>query len=87
MARNKFYKCGNTYWENNRFIEITLSQSRLLQLKSIFPFWSTVSPFMTDKRYRYGNSFMLQENDKIVIDDKFVADIFIDYFCNIAFHI
>ena len=47
-------------------------------------FWSTVSPFMTDKRHRNGNTFMLQENDKIVVDDKLVANIFNDHFCNIA---
>ena len=39
---------------------------------------------MTDKKHRNGNSFMLQENDKIVVDEKLVANIFNDYFCNIA---
>ena len=40
-------------------------------------FWSTVSPFMTDKKHRNGNSFMLQENYKIVVEDKLVANIFL----------
>ena len=38
-----------------------------------------------DKEHRNGNSFMLKENDKIVVDDKLVANIFNDdYFCNIV---
>ena len=39
---------------------------------------------MTDIKHRNGNNFMLQENDKIFVDDKLVANIFNDYFCNIA---
>ena len=39
---------------------------------------------MTDKRRGNGNNFTLQENGKIIIDDKLVANIFNDYFCNIA---
>ena len=39
-------------------------------------FWSTVSPFMTDiKGMGIEIIFMLQENGRIVIDDKLLADI------------
>ena len=42
---------------------------------------------MTDEKHRNGKSFMLQENDQIVVDAKLVANIFNGYLCNIAFKI
>ena len=93
MARNKFRKNGSAYWEENRVHRNKVVANRKTSIAKYFSqkcsphdksFWSTVSPFMTDKKHRNGNSFMLQENDKIVVDDKLVANIFNDYFCNIA---
>ena len=93
MARNKFRKYGSTYWEDNRIQRNKVAAIRKASIAKYFSqkcsshdksFWSTVSPFMTDKRHRNGNTFMLQENGKIVIDDKLVANIFNDYFCSIA---
>ena len=93
MARNKFHKYGSAYWEENRVHRNKVVAIRKTSIAKYFSqkcsshdksFWSTVSPFMTDKKHRNGNSFMLQENDKTVVDDKLVANIFNDYFCNIA---
>ena len=87
MARNKFRKYGSTYWEDNRIQRNKVAAIRKASIAKYFSqkcsshdksFWSTVSPFMTDKRHRNGNTFMLQENGKIVIDDKLVANIFND---------
>ena len=93
MAQNKFRKYGSTYWEDNRIQRNKVAAIRKASIAKYFSqkcswhdksFWSTVSPFMTDKRHRNGNTFMLQENGKIVTDDKLVANIFNDYFCSIA---
>ena len=93
MARNKFRKYGSTYWEDNRIQRNKVVAIRKASIAKYFSqkcsshdksFYSIVSPFMTDKRHRNNNNFVLQENGKIVIDDKLVANIFNDYFCNIA---
>ena len=48
------------------------------------PFWSTISPFFTDKKRRNGNGIILSEGENIIVDGKKVCDIFNDYFSNIA---
>ena len=47
-------------------------------------FWKTISPFMTNKSARNSENIILHEGDKIVNDDKEVANIFNEYFVNIA---
>ena len=93
MARNKFRKYGSTYWEDNHIQRNKVAAIRKASIAKYFSqkcsshdksFWSTFSPFMTAKRHRNGNTFMLQENGKIVIDDKLVANICNDYLCSIA---
>ena len=46
--------------------------------------WKVISPFMSDKHYRNGNSIILNENDKIVNDPSQVAEIFNEFFTTVA---
>ena len=58
MAQNKFRKYGSTYWEVNRIQRNKVVAIRKASIAKYFSqkfsshdksFWSTVSPFMTDK--------------------------------------
>ena len=43
-------------------------------------FWSTVSPFMTDKENKNGGKIILQEGDETTTNNHQIANIFNDYF-------
>ena len=85
LAQNKFCKYGSTHWQDNR-----IQRNKFVAMRKVFiakyihqkcsshdmSFWFTVSPFMTDiKGIGIEIIFMLQENGRIVIDDKLLADI------------
>ena len=47
-------------------------------------FWNTVSHFMTNKKFRDGSNIILNEGDRIINENGEVADIFNDFFSNVA---
>ena len=63
MVRNKFRKFGKAYWEENRILRNNVVSIRKRSIANYFSkncsrkdktFWSTVSPFMTDKNNKNG---------------------------------
>ena len=50
-------------------------------------FWSTVSPFISDKNKRADSKIILQEGEETIVDNLKVANVFNDYFCDIALNI
>ena len=93
MIRNKFRKYGKCHWEENRRMRNQLVSIRKKSIATYFSqncqkrdktFWNTVSPFMTDKQFRNGNNIILNEGGRIINDDREVADVFNDLFCNVA---
>lgn len=93
MARNKFKKFGKICWEENRRQRNEVVAIRKQSMSKYFSkncskhdktFWQTISPFMTDKKFRNGNSIILNENDETVVEAKKVCNIFNDYFSSIA---
>ena len=47
-------------------------------------FWSTVSPFMSDKKFQNGSSIILEDNDETISDASRVSEIFNDFFVSVA---
>ena len=93
MTRNKFRRFCNKYWNENRRQRNNVVKIWKQSLKNYFGnhckkhdknFWKVISPFMSDKRYRNGNSIILNENDKIVNDPSQVAEIFNEFFTTVA---
>ena len=85
MARNKFRKFGKQYWEDNRRKRNEMVAIRNKSLQNYFSkncskpdksFWSTISPFMSNKKLKSSGSITLQENDKTENDNETVANIF-----------
>ena len=46
--------------------------------------WSTIKPYLSKKSRDSKNKIILNENDKIISNNEEVADIFNDYFVNVA---
>ena len=93
MVRNKFRKFGKAYWKENRIHRNNVVSIRKRSIENYFSkncsrkdktFWSTVSPFMTDKKNKNGGKIILQEGETTVTDNHQLANIFNDYFSNIA---
>ena len=93
MARNKFRRFGKKYWNENRRQRNNVMKIRKQSLKNYFGthcikhdknFWKVISPFMSDKRYKNGNSIILNEKYAIVNDPAQVAEIFNDFFTTVA---
>ena len=93
MARNKFRRFGKKYWNENRRQRNNVVKIRKQSLKNYFGthcikhdknFWKVISPFMSDTRYKNGNSIILNEKDAIVNDPAQVAEIFNDFFTTVA---
>ena len=93
MVRNKFRIFGKKHWEQNRKKRNELVAIRKSSLQIYFSencskidktFWSTISPFMSDKKFRSSESIILQENGSTMNDTKVVTNKFNDYFCSIA---
>ena len=47
-------------------------------------FWDTFSPFFSEKSVKKNNKIILMENNRIISDDKEIAEIFGNYFSNIT---
>ena len=79
MARNKFRKNGRKYWEEHRRQRNKTVAIRKKSIANYFAkncarkdkrFWSTVSPFMTDKKCKNSSNISLQNDGKIVVCEK-----------------
>ena len=93
MARNKFRKYGADYWEDYRKKRNEAVKIRKLSLGNYFSencakkdkkFWTTISPFFSNKHQKGGDNIILNDNDKLVVDSNVVSNIFNYYFVNIA---
>ena len=87
MVRNKFRKFGKAYWEENRIHRNNVVSIRKRSIANYFSkncsrkdktFWSTVSPFMTDKKNKNGGKIILQEGDETITNNHQIANIFND---------
>ena len=90
MSRNKFRRFGKSHWEENRKMRNYVVKIRKMSLKNYFTkqcekqdknFWHTVSPFMSDKKYRNCRNITLNENGETITDASRVSEIFNDFFC------
>ena len=93
MARNKFRIFGKKYWEENRRLRNHVVSLRKKSIAKYFEnncakqdrtFWSTISPFLSDKKFRNGNYTILREGEDTIVDSNEVAEIFNVYFSSIA---
>ena len=82
-------KFGKAYWEENRIHRNNVVSIRKRSIANYFSkncsrkdktFWSTVSPFMTDKKNKNGGKIILQEGDETITNNHQIANIFNDYF-------
>ena len=93
MARNKFRIYGKSYWEENRRNRNNVVKIRKQSMRNYFikncshhdkNLWSTVSPFITDKK-THGNKNILSTNkDETVLYPKCISELFNDYFSSVA---
>ena len=93
MSRNKFKRLGNTFWEENRHHINLVVSIRKQSLTNYFAthcekhdkwFWSTVSPFMSDKKFQNGISIILENKYETISDASRVSEIFNDFFVSVA---
>ena len=93
MARNKFRKNGRKCWEEHRRQRNKTVAIRKKSIANYFAkncarkdkrFWSTVSPFMTDKKCKNSSNIYLQNDGRIVVCEKEISEIFNDHFCSVA---
>ena len=93
MARNKFKKFGKKYWEENRRQRNRVVLIKKQSMKNYFAkkcekpdrnFWATISPFLSDKKFKGNNTITFKENNETITDQKKVAEIFNKYFVSIA---
>ena len=93
MARNKYRKFGDNYWENYRRLRNRVVSLRNRSIKIYFQnrcekpnreFWKTISPFISDNRSKSSNNITLNENDQIITDANKVSEIFNEHFVNVA---
>ena len=93
MARIKFQRFGKAYWEGNRrhrnnVAKIRKSSMRIYLEKNCKKhdkqFWRTISPFMSDKKFRNGSNIILNENGETKTDAAQVSEIFNDFFISTA---
>ena len=93
MARNKFRKFGQKHWEENRRQRNRLVALRKKSIANYFEkncqkqdktFWKTISPFLSDKKFRNGNNIILREDNDTVVDTQQITEIFNGYFSSIA---
>ena len=85
MARNKFRQYGQKYWEENWTHRHKVVSLRKKSIATYFSkncskhdktFWSTVSPFISDKNKRADSKIILQEGEETIVDNLKVANVF-----------
>ena len=83
----------NTFWEENRRHRNLVVSIRKQSLTNYFAthcekhdkrFWSTVSPFMSDKKFQNGSRTILEYNDVTISDVCIVSEILNDLFVSVA---
>ena len=93
MARNKFTKFGKKYWEENRWQRNRVVSIRKQSMKKYFAkkfekpdrnLWATISPFLSDKKFKGNNTITLKENNETITDHNKAAEMFNKYFVSIA---
>ena len=93
MARNNFNNFGKSHWEDYRKRRNALTACRKKSIRNYFSkncdipnkrFWPTISPFLSDKRKKGSDTISLNEGGKIVNEPAEVANIFNNYYSNIA---
>ena len=93
MVRNKFRKFVCLYWEENRKERTSIVTIRKQSIAKYFAdkcvkqdthFWSTISPFISDKKFRSRNEIILEESNETIVNPQDVADTFNNFFTNIA---
>ena len=93
MAWNKFKKFGKKYWEENRRQRNRVVSIRKQSMKNYFEkkcekpdinFWATISPFLSDKKFKGNNTITIKEDNETITDQNKVAEIFNKYFVSIA---
>ena len=96
MTRNKFRQYGKKHWEENRTHRNKVVSLRKKSIATYFSkycskhdksFWSTVSPFISDKNKSADSKIILQEEEETIVDNLKVANVFNDHFCDIALNI
>ena len=92
MARNIFKRFGKDFWEENKRHRNNVVIIRKKSLSNYFAtrekhdkrFWNTVSPFMSDKKFRKGGGMILEEGEETISDASKVSEIFNDFFISVA---
>ena len=93
MSRNKFRRFGKIQWGEYRKMRNYLGKIRKISHTNYFAkhcekqdknFWHTVSPIMSDKKYRSGGNIALNENGENITDASRVSEIFNAFFVHIA---
>ena len=94
MARNRFRKFGNSYWEEYRKHRNYVASLRNKSMARYFNercsqtnkkhFWSTISPFLSNKTSKHSSDIILQEGDRLIVDKAEIPDTFNAYYANVA---
>ena len=96
MLRNKYMKCRSpSNWENYRKQRNLVTKLKRQSLRGYFferchggpkskDFWPTIKPFLSKKGSKDDPTILLNENGKIISDQKEVCDVFNDFFVNVA---
>ena len=96
MLFNKFQRYQtNKNWEKYRQARNYVTKIRRKSVKTYFierctggckskDFWSTIKPFITNKGTITKKNTIIEENNVLVTDQKEIAEIFNDYYVNVA---
>ena len=84
---------GNKFWEENRRHQNLVVSIKKQYWTNYFAthcekhdkrFWSTVSSFMSDKKFQYESSIILEDKDETISDASRVSGNFNDFFVPVA---
>ena len=93
MARNKFKRFGIDFWEENKRHRNNVVNIRKKSLSNYLAsrcekhdkrFWKTVSPFMSDKKFRNGGGIIIEEAGETISEASKVSEIFNDFFISVV---
>ena len=93
MARNNFRKYGESHWEDYRRHRNKVVNIRKSSLKNYFMkncdkndqnFWKTISPFFSENRSKSSKNIILNEGEKVIIDQSAISNIFNNHFVSVA---
>ena len=83
----------SSYWEETRRHRNNVAKIRKSSMRIYFEknckthdkqFWRTISPFMSDKKFRNGGNIILNENGETKTDAAEVSEIFNEFFISTA---